>query len=64
MLAPLADLAPGLVPPGWGETVATARARRTIAEGADAARPVARWDRATRGWVVDPPGRSSGRASA
>ncbi len=50
VLAPLADLAPGLVPPGWGETVATARARRDLAEGADAARPVARWDRATSAW--------------
>jgi 2-amino-4-hydroxy-6-hydroxymethyldihydropteridine diphosphokinase len=44
VLAPLADLAPGLVPPGWGETVATARDRRQEAEGPDAARPVARWD--------------------
>ena len=52
VLAPLADLAPGLVPPGWGETVATARARRIAAEGPNAARPVARWngDR----WVTDP----------
>jgi 2-amino-4-hydroxy-6-hydroxymethyldihydropteridine diphosphokinase len=43
VLAPLADLAPGLVPPGWGETVATAAARRRVMEGADAARPIARW---------------------
>ena len=28
VLAPLADLAPGLVPPGWGETVETAAAVR------------------------------------
>ncbi len=50
---PLADLAPGLVPPGWGETVATARARRELAEGADAARPIARWDRPARAFVSD-----------
>ncbi|HLY14914.1 MAG TPA: 2-amino-4-hydroxy-6-hydroxymethyldihydropteridine diphosphokinase, partial [Candidatus Limnocylindrales bacterium] len=33
VLAPLADLAGGLVPPGWHESVATARRRREIAEG-------------------------------
>lgn len=43
VLAPLADLAPGLVPPGWGETVATARRRRADAEGGDAVRVVAGW---------------------
>jgi 2-amino-4-hydroxy-6-hydroxymethyldihydropteridine diphosphokinase len=43
VLAPLADLAPGLVPPGWTETVATARARREREEGPDAVRPIARW---------------------
>jgi 2-amino-4-hydroxy-6-hydroxymethyldihydropteridine diphosphokinase len=50
VLAPLADLAPGLAPPGWGETVGTAAARRRAAEGPDAVRPIARWDPA-RGWV-------------
>jgi 2-amino-4-hydroxy-6-hydroxymethyldihydropteridine diphosphokinase len=44
VLAPLADLAPGLVPPGWHETVETARQRRAEVEGEDAARLVARWD--------------------
>ena len=34
VLAPLSDLAPGLVPPGWGETVATAAARQRALEGA------------------------------
>lgn len=43
VLAPLSDLAPGLVPPGWGETVASARRRGEAIEGPDAARPVARW---------------------
>jgi 2-amino-4-hydroxy-6-hydroxymethyldihydropteridine diphosphokinase len=50
VLAPLADLAPGLVPPGWHETVATARARRRLAEGAGAVRPVAAWDAAASDW--------------
>ncbi len=49
VLAPLNDLAPGLVPPGWTETVATARRRRERAEGADAVRPVACWTGA--GWA-------------
>jgi 2-amino-4-hydroxy-6-hydroxymethyldihydropteridine diphosphokinase len=43
VLAPLEDVAPGLVPPGWGETVATAAARRRATEGPDAARAVATW---------------------
>ena len=43
VLAPLADLAPGLVPPGWGETVATAANRQRRREGRDAARPIATW---------------------
>ena len=48
VLAPLADLAPGLVPPGWGETVATAAARRRELEGPQAVRQVAIW--AGAGW--------------
>ena len=45
VLAPLADLAPGLVPPGWGETVETARRRRReVAEGPRAVRLVGTWD--------------------
>jgi 2-amino-4-hydroxy-6-hydroxymethyldihydropteridine diphosphokinase len=43
VLAPLSDLAPGLVPPGWGETVATAAARQRSIEGAAAARAIATW---------------------
>jgi 2-amino-4-hydroxy-6-hydroxymethyldihydropteridine diphosphokinase len=43
VLAPLADLAPGLVPPGWTETVASARNRRERYEGFDAVRPIASW---------------------
>jgi 2-amino-4-hydroxy-6-hydroxymethyldihydropteridine diphosphokinase len=43
VLAPLADLAPRLVPPGWHETVETARRRRATIEGASAASPVGSW---------------------
>jgi 2-amino-4-hydroxy-6-hydroxymethyldihydropteridine diphosphokinase len=44
VLAPLADLAPRLVPPGWGQTVAAAAARQRGLEGQDAARAIATWD--------------------
>ena len=40
VLAPLADLAPGLRPPGWGESVASARARAHQAEPDDAVQVV------------------------
>jgi 2-amino-4-hydroxy-6-hydroxymethyldihydropteridine diphosphokinase len=43
VLAPLADLAPRLVPPGWRETVESARRRREAVEGPAAVRPIARW---------------------
>jgi 2-amino-4-hydroxy-6-hydroxymethyldihydropteridine diphosphokinase len=43
VLAPLADIAPRLVPPGWSETVESARRRQLAAEGPEAVRPVARW---------------------
>ena len=46
VLAPLADLAPGLVPPGWGETVETARRRRPPSRAPDAVRPIGAWDAA------------------
>jgi 2-amino-4-hydroxy-6-hydroxymethyldihydropteridine diphosphokinase len=41
VLAPLSDLAPGLRPPGWHETVSTARRRQEAAEGPDAVRVAA-----------------------
>jgi 2-amino-4-hydroxy-6-hydroxymethyldihydropteridine diphosphokinase len=50
VLAPLWDIAPRLVPPGWGETVDSARRRQAEVEGPDAVRPIARWDE-DRGWV-------------
>jgi 2-amino-4-hydroxy-6-hydroxymethyldihydropteridine diphosphokinase len=50
VLAPLADLASGLVPPGWGETVETARRRQERIEGADAVRAIGEWDARRRRW--------------
>ena len=50
VLAPLADLAPGLVPPGWGETVETARDRREAIEGRGAVRARGTWGGA--GWLT------------
>lgn len=51
VLAPLADLAPGLVPPGWDHPVDWYRRRRAAIEGAEAVRPVASWDAARETWV-------------
>jgi 2-amino-4-hydroxy-6-hydroxymethyldihydropteridine diphosphokinase len=50
VLAPLADLAPDLEPPGWGERVAAARARTEAAEGPGAVEPVGEWDQSTSSW--------------
>jgi 2-amino-4-hydroxy-6-hydroxymethyldihydropteridine diphosphokinase len=50
VLAPLADVAAGLVPPGWPETVWTAARRRASIEGPDAVRPVATWDLDRETW--------------
>ena len=51
VLAPLADLAPRLVPPGWGETVETARRRQERDRGrrTRSARS-ASWDARRRRW--------------
>ncbi len=51
VLAPLADLAQRLVPPGWPETVESARRRRVAIEGPDAVRPIARWVAERRTWA-------------
>jgi 2-amino-4-hydroxy-6-hydroxymethyldihydropteridine diphosphokinase len=56
VLAPLADIAPRLVPPGWHETVATAAERRRRLEGPDAVRPIAHWDATRSGWEPLPEG--------
>ena len=50
VLAPLADLAPRLVPPGWGATVETARRRQLVREGPHAVRPIGDWDLAVGRW--------------
>ena len=53
VLAPLADLAPRLIPPGWAITVAHALAERAVIEGPGAARAVASWDPASLEWVTE-----------
>jgi 2-amino-4-hydroxy-6-hydroxymethyldihydropteridine diphosphokinase len=50
VLAPLADVAPDVVPPGWDRTVAAARDARAATERPDAVRPVATWDAGSRSW--------------
>lgn len=44
VLAPLADLAPSLQPPGWPATVISLRDARARQEGADAVHPFATWN--------------------
>ncbi len=51
VLAPLADIAPRLVPPGWTETVATRRRRLETTEPPGAVRVVGSWDPARRAWT-------------
>ncbi len=55
VLAPLADLAPGLVPPGWHATIETARRRQARVEGPGAVRPAGTWDAASGTWRPDQP---------
>jgi 2-amino-4-hydroxy-6-hydroxymethyldihydropteridine diphosphokinase len=50
VLAPLADVAPGLVPPGWGMSVETARRRQAESEPPDAVRAIAAWDADAGDW--------------
>jgi 2-amino-4-hydroxy-6-hydroxymethyldihydropteridine diphosphokinase len=50
VLAPLADIAPRLVPPGWHETVETVRRRVAATEPPDAVRRVGTWDANAGRW--------------
>jgi 2-amino-4-hydroxy-6-hydroxymethyldihydropteridine diphosphokinase len=50
VLAPLADLAPRLVPPGWGRTIETARRERLAEEGPESVRPIEAWDAIAETW--------------
>jgi 2-amino-4-hydroxy-6-hydroxymethyldihydropteridine diphosphokinase len=51
VLAPLADVAARLVPPGWHETVETARRRALSVEGPTAVRPIGAWNAAAKDWI-------------
>lgn len=52
VLAPLADLVPGLVPPGWHETIETRRREVASAEPPGVVRAVGTWDGKVPGrWV-------------
>ncbi len=50
VLAPLSDISPGLRPPGWHETVATARETAVSLEGPDAIVDLADWDSTSGTW--------------
>lgn len=50
VLAPLADLAPRLRPPGWSETVETRRRRLAGTEPPEAVRAVGAWDERASRW--------------
>jgi len=60
VLAPLADLAPRLEPPGWRMNVAMARDRALEAEGTDAARVIAVWEEGAGAWIDAAPDASTG----
>ena len=51
VLAPLADLAPRLVPPGWTETIETRRRVVAAAEPPGTVRVVGEWDGSAGRWV-------------
>ena len=51
VLAPLADLAPRLVPPGWSETIETRRRQVAATVATDAVRNIGRWDAKRGSWV-------------
>lgn len=51
VLAPLADVAPGLVPPGWSVSVETGRRAVAASEPPDAVRPIGVWSARRGHWV-------------
>ena len=51
VLAPLADVAPGLVPPGWHLTVETRRRQVAATESPDAVRVIGIWDPRRANWT-------------
>lgn len=51
VLAPLADVAAGLRPPGWGESVSSALARAAQREGPGTVRPIATWSGSAGAWA-------------
>jgi 2-amino-4-hydroxy-6-hydroxymethyldihydropteridine diphosphokinase len=51
VLAPLADLAPHLVPPGWNHTVEARRREVAAAEPPGAVRKVGRWNAERGAWL-------------
>ena len=62
VLAPLADLAPDLVPPGWSRSVAVTRDERVAIEGPDAVRPIGTWRRDA--WLAERTNDNAARAAA
>lgn len=53
VLAPLAELAPDLRPPGWDESVAQAATRRWAVEGDEAVRNAGRWAGEPDSWRAE-----------
>ena len=51
VLAPMADVAPGLVPPGWHVSVETRRRQVAGTAAADAVRVVGSWDPRRADWT-------------
>jgi 2-amino-4-hydroxy-6-hydroxymethyldihydropteridine diphosphokinase len=64
VLQPWSDVAGSFAPPGWGETVDTARRKRALLEGDGAVRVVGEWDPEAGAWApVSDPGSESGAGS-
>ena len=50
VLAPWSDIAGSFAPPGWGETVDTARRKRALLEGDDTINVIGEWDEDAGKW--------------